>query len=107
MFFQYYRFPTTSPIPPGFYVVRILRNPAGQWVAQIRNLQGRVVKEEDGVIVESHQPMGRIFPSLDISAQFHHNRRRSSPRDNYQGQSVLGRPQLSAAVRNVRPLEPA
>jgi hypothetical protein len=67
VFFGYYRLPATSPIPPGFHVVRIFRDPAGRWVAQIRDGRGRVVKE-DGVIVESDGPMGRVVLSLDVSA---------------------------------------
>ncbi|MBI4518097.1 MAG: hypothetical protein HY699_20020 [Deltaproteobacteria bacterium] len=66
VFSQYYRGPETDSILPGFYVVRILRNPAGQWLAQVVNMQGRVVKE-DAVMVESHEPAAGVLLSLDVS----------------------------------------
>jgi hypothetical protein len=35
----------------GFYVVRVLQNPAsGQWIAQFKNLQGRVVLETEAIV---------------------------------------------------------
>ena len=37
-------------IDPGFYVVRISQNPAsGQWIAQFKNSQGRIVLETEAV----------------------------------------------------------
>lgn len=45
VFFAYLRLPQGAQVPAGFYVVRILRNPAEQWVAQLRNARDQVVKE--------------------------------------------------------------
>jgi hypothetical protein len=67
VFFQYYRLPVVDPIAPGFYTVRIFRNPEDEWIAQIRDLDDQVV-QEGPVTIRDHEPVERAALLLDISA---------------------------------------
>ena len=65
--------PAGREMDPGFYVVRISRNPAnGQWLAQFKNSQGRIVLET-GATVErpdsnaaKRQPMCTLGPKGEL-----------------------------------------
>jgi len=70
VFFRYYGFPKGSQIPSGFYVVKIIRDKqSGKWLAQIRNMQGQVVREA-AVNVTLSQPVSRtqLFMSMGPSS---------------------------------------
>jgi alpha-tubulin suppressor-like RCC1 family protein len=67
IFFQYYRLPVVDPIAPGFYTVRVFRNPEEEWIAQIRNLDDQVV-QEGPVTIRDHEPVERAALLLDVSA---------------------------------------
>ncbi len=68
VFFRYYRLSPPSPMmPSGFAVVRILRNPAGEWRAQLRNMRGELITELPAS-VEQQTNVGRISLTLGISA---------------------------------------
>jgi hypothetical protein len=79
-------------VDPGFYVVRISQNPAsGQWIAQFKNLQGRVVLETKA-IVEKLVDHGKITVKLAFYA---------SPQESSQTQERSAKPasEFSAAIR--------
>ncbi len=47
----------------GFYVVRVSQNPAsGQWIAQFKNLQGRVVLETEAIVERSDSNAAKMQP---------------------------------------------
>ena len=67
VFFLYLRLPQGAQLPAGFYVVRILRNPAEQWVAQLRNARNQVVKEVPATLevhVQHHLGPGDVLVPL-------------------------------------------
>jgi hypothetical protein len=50
-------------IDPGFYVVRISQNPAsGQWLAQFKNLEGRVVLETEAIVEKPDSKAAKMQP---------------------------------------------
>jgi hypothetical protein len=50
-------------IDPGFYVVRISQNPAsGQWLAQFKNSQGRIVLETDATVERPDSNAAKMQP---------------------------------------------
>jgi hypothetical protein len=50
-------------IDPGFYVVRISQNPAsGQWLAQFKNSQGRIVLEADATVERPDSNAAKMQP---------------------------------------------
>ena len=50
-------------IDPGFYVVRISQNPASaQWIAQFKNLQGRVVLETEAIVEKPDSNAAKMQP---------------------------------------------
>lgn len=54
-------------IDPGFYVVRVSQNAAsGQWVAQFRNLQGRVVLETDAAVDKPDSNAAKMQPMCTL-----------------------------------------
>jgi len=54
-------------IDPGFYVVRISQNPAsGQWIAQFKNLQGRVVLETEAIVEKPDSNAAKMQPMCTI-----------------------------------------
>jgi hypothetical protein len=68
-------------IDPGFYVVRISQNPAsGQWIAQFKNLQGRVVLETEAIVEKPDsnaakmQPMCTLGPKGELILFDEHDR---------------------------------
>jgi len=68
-------------IDPGFYVVRISQNPAsGQWLAQFKNLQGRVVLETEAIVEKPDsnaakmQPMCTLGPKGELILFDEHDR---------------------------------
>jgi hypothetical protein len=68
-------------IDPGFYVVRISRNPAsGQWIAKFKNLQGRVVLETEAIVEKPDsnaakmQPMCTLGPKGELILFDEHDR---------------------------------
>jgi hypothetical protein len=47
----------------GFYVVRVSQNPAsGQWIAQFKNLQGRVVLETEAIVEKPDSNAAKMQP---------------------------------------------
>jgi hypothetical protein len=68
VFFVYLRLPQGAQVPAGFYVVRILRNPAEQWVAQLRNARDQVVKEVPATVTPAEGQAG-IRLSLGIVSE--------------------------------------
>jgi hypothetical protein len=68
-------------IDPGFYVVRISQNPAsGQWLAQFKNSQGRIVLETDATVerpdsnAAKMQPMCTLGPKGELILFGEHDR---------------------------------
>ncbi|MFS8888388.1 hypothetical protein NW823_08510 [Synechococcus sp. R55.1] len=54
-------------INPGFYVVRISQNPAsGQWLAQFKNLQGRVVLETEAIVEKPDSNAAKMQPMCTL-----------------------------------------
>ncbi len=53
-------------IDPGFYVVHISQNPDGKWVAQLRNLEGRVVLEVDAYVEQADPSAAKMQPMCTI-----------------------------------------
>jgi len=54
-------------IDPGFYVVRISQNPAsGQWIAQFKNLQGRVVLETEAIVEKPDSNAAKMQPMCTL-----------------------------------------
>jgi hypothetical protein len=54
-------------IDPGFYVVRISQNPAsGQWLAQFKNLQGRVVLETEAIVEKPDSNAAKMQPMCTL-----------------------------------------
>ncbi len=50
-------------VDPGFYVVRMSQNPAsGQWVAQFKDLQGRVVLEAEAIVEKPDSNAAKMQP---------------------------------------------
>ena len=65
----------------GFYVVRVSQNPAsGQWIAQFKNLQGRVVLETEAIVEKPDsnaakmQPMCTLGPKGELILFDEHDR---------------------------------
>ncbi len=72
VFFRYYRLSPPSPMmPTGFAVVRILRNPDGQWRAQLRNLQGQLISELPAS-VDQQTNVGRVTLTGGLSDGIHY-----------------------------------
>jgi hypothetical protein len=68
-------------IDPGFYVVRISQNPAsGQWLAQFKNSQGRIVLETEATVerpdsnAAKMQPMCTLGPKGELILFDEHDR---------------------------------
>jgi hypothetical protein len=68
-------------IEPGFYVVRISQNPAsGQWLAQFKNSQGRIVLETEATVerpdsnAAKMQPMCTLGPKGELILFDEHDR---------------------------------
>jgi len=68
-------------IEPGFYVVRISQNPAsGQWLAQFKNSQGRIVLETEATVerpdsnAAKMQPMCTLGPRGELIIFDEHDR---------------------------------
>jgi len=54
-------------IDPGFYVVRISQNPAsGQWLAQFKNSQGRIVLETDATVERPDSNAAKMQPMCTL-----------------------------------------
>jgi hypothetical protein len=54
-------------VDPGFYVVRISQNPAsGQWLAQFKNLQGRVVLETEAIVEKPDSNAAKMQPMCTL-----------------------------------------
>jgi hypothetical protein len=59
--------PAGREIDPGFYVVRISKNPAsGQWLAQFKNSQGRIVLETDATVERPDSNAANIQPMCTL-----------------------------------------
>jgi len=59
--------PAGREIDPGFYVVRISQNPAsGQWIAQFKNLQGRVVLETEAIVEKPDSNAAKMQPMCTL-----------------------------------------
>ena len=68
VFVRYYRLSPPSPMmPTGFALVHILRNPAGEWRAQLRNLEGQLIADLPAS-VERQTNVDRLSLTLGISA---------------------------------------
>ena len=51
----------------GFYVVRVSQNPAsGQWIAQFKNLQGRVVLETEAIVEKPDSNAAKMQPMCTL-----------------------------------------
>jgi hypothetical protein len=68
-------------IDPGFYVVRVSQNPAsGQWLAQFKNSQGRIVLETEATVerpdsnAAKMQPMCTLGPKGELILFDEHDR---------------------------------
>jgi len=54
-------------IEPGFYVVRVSQNPAsGQWLAQFKNSQGRIVLETDATVERPDSNAAKMQPMCTL-----------------------------------------
>jgi hypothetical protein len=54
-------------IDPGFYVVRISQNPAsGQWLAQFKNSQGRIVMETEATVERPDSNAAKMQPMCTL-----------------------------------------
>jgi len=54
-------------IDPGFYVVRISQNPAsGQWLAQFKNLQGRIALETEAIVEKPDSNAAKMQPMCTL-----------------------------------------
>lgn len=54
-------------VDPGFYVVGISQNPAsGQWIAQFKNPQGRVVLEVEAIVEKPETNSAKIQPKCTL-----------------------------------------
>jgi hypothetical protein len=72
--------PAGREIDPGFYAVRISQNPAsGQWLAQFKNLQGRIVLETEATVerpdsnAAKMQPMCTLGPKGELILSDEHD----------------------------------
>jgi len=56
-----------NEIDPGFYVVRISQNPAsGQWLAQFKNSQGRIVMETEATVERPDSNAAKMQPMCTL-----------------------------------------
>jgi hypothetical protein len=59
--------PAGREIDPGFYVVRISQNPAsGQWLAQFKNSQGRIVLETEATVERPDSNAAKMQPMCTL-----------------------------------------
>jgi len=53
-------------IEPGFYVVRLSQNPAGEWIAQFKNMEGRVVLETEAAVEQADPSAAKMQPMCTL-----------------------------------------